>query len=110
MNASHRKKGSPEVGMLVVKIGGPAYRIGIGNEEGKERRGSSRSKKKERRSKEDMKWRSTKQEEARRGGTRRSKKQEALVRGTTSKVCPTFRQKEHSSFPLFPYLVFFLTL
>ncbi|RME68651.1 MAG: phosphoribosylformylglycinamidine synthase, partial [Nitrospirae bacterium] len=26
----HVKKGSPEVGMLVVKIGGPAYRIGIG--------------------------------------------------------------------------------
>jgi phosphoribosylformylglycinamidine synthase len=30
MNAEHIKKGEPEKGMLVVKIGGPAYRIGIG--------------------------------------------------------------------------------
>ncbi len=30
MNAAHRKKGAPEIGMCVVKIGGPAYRIGIG--------------------------------------------------------------------------------
>ncbi|MEN8264928.1 MAG: phosphoribosylformylglycinamidine synthase, partial [Nitrospirota bacterium] len=30
MDAEHIKKGGPEVGMLVVKIGGPAYRIGIG--------------------------------------------------------------------------------
>ncbi len=30
MDARHVKKGEPEKGMLVVKIGGPAYRIGIG--------------------------------------------------------------------------------
>ncbi|MGD2123662.1 MAG: phosphoribosylformylglycinamidine synthase [Gemmatimonadota bacterium] len=30
MDARHREKGKPEVGMLVVKIGGPAYRIGMG--------------------------------------------------------------------------------
>jgi len=30
MNARHITKGGPEKGMLVVKIGGPAYRIGIG--------------------------------------------------------------------------------
>jgi phosphoribosylformylglycinamidine synthase len=30
MDARHREKGSPEVGMLVVKLGGPAYRIGMG--------------------------------------------------------------------------------
>ncbi len=30
MDATHIKKGGPEEGMLVVKIGGPAYRIGIG--------------------------------------------------------------------------------
>ncbi len=30
MDATHLEKGKPEVGMLVVKIGGPAYRIGIG--------------------------------------------------------------------------------
>ena len=30
MDATHIKKGEPEEGMLVVKIGGPAYRIGIG--------------------------------------------------------------------------------
>ncbi len=30
MDAGHIEKGSPEKGMLVVKIGGPAYRIGIG--------------------------------------------------------------------------------
>jgi phosphoribosylformylglycinamidine synthase len=30
MDARHIEKGSPEKGMLVVKIGGPAYRIGIG--------------------------------------------------------------------------------
>jgi len=30
MDAAHIKKGEPEEGMLVVKIGGPAYRIGIG--------------------------------------------------------------------------------
>lgn len=30
MDAAHAVKGAPEPGMLVVKIGGPAYRIGIG--------------------------------------------------------------------------------
>ena len=30
MDARHIKKGEPEKGMLVIKIGGPAYRIGIG--------------------------------------------------------------------------------
>ncbi|HDH05786.1 MAG TPA: phosphoribosylformylglycinamidine synthase, partial [Nitrospirae bacterium] len=30
MDARHIEKGRPEKGMLVVKIGGPAYRIGIG--------------------------------------------------------------------------------
>jgi phosphoribosylformylglycinamidine synthase len=30
MDARHIEKGDPETGMLVVKIGGPAYRIGIG--------------------------------------------------------------------------------
>jgi len=30
MDARHRKKGDPEVGMKVCKIGGPAYRIGMG--------------------------------------------------------------------------------
>ncbi|MEJ2203412.1 MAG: phosphoribosylformylglycinamidine synthase [Gemmatimonadota bacterium] len=30
MDARHREKGSPEPGMLVVKLGGPAYRIGMG--------------------------------------------------------------------------------
>ncbi|MBI5408434.1 MAG: phosphoribosylformylglycinamidine synthase, partial [Nitrospirae bacterium] len=30
MNARHIEKGEPQKGMLVVKIGGPAYRIGIG--------------------------------------------------------------------------------
>jgi phosphoribosylformylglycinamidine synthase len=30
MDARHIEKGEPETGMLVVKIGGPAYRIGIG--------------------------------------------------------------------------------
>jgi phosphoribosylformylglycinamidine synthase len=30
MDARHREKGDPEVGMLVVKVGGPAYRIGMG--------------------------------------------------------------------------------
>jgi phosphoribosylformylglycinamidine synthase len=30
MDAHHIEKGQPETGMLVVKIGGPAYRIGIG--------------------------------------------------------------------------------
>jgi phosphoribosylformylglycinamidine synthase len=30
MDSRHTGKGSPEKGMLVVKIGGPAYRIGIG--------------------------------------------------------------------------------
>jgi len=30
MDARHREKGEPEVGMLVVKLGGPAYRIGMG--------------------------------------------------------------------------------
>ena len=30
MDARHREKGKPEVGMLVVKLGGPAYRIGMG--------------------------------------------------------------------------------
>ncbi len=30
MDAGHREKGSPEVGMLAVKLGGPAYRIGMG--------------------------------------------------------------------------------
>ncbi len=30
MDGRHIKKGAPEKGMLVVKVGGPAYRIGIG--------------------------------------------------------------------------------
>jgi phosphoribosylformylglycinamidine synthase len=30
MEARHRDKGTPEPGMLVVKLGGPAYRIGMG--------------------------------------------------------------------------------
>jgi phosphoribosylformylglycinamidine synthase len=30
MDAAHVEKGEPEKGMLVVKVGGPAYRIGIG--------------------------------------------------------------------------------
>lgn len=30
MDAVHRRKGEPKKGMLVVKLGGPAYRIGIG--------------------------------------------------------------------------------
>ncbi len=30
MDARHREKGRPEVGMWVVKVGGPAYRIGMG--------------------------------------------------------------------------------
>jgi phosphoribosylformylglycinamidine synthase len=30
MDARHSEKGAPEVGMAVVKIGGPAYRIGMG--------------------------------------------------------------------------------
>jgi len=30
MDAAHVQKGEPEEGMLVVKVGGPAYRIGIG--------------------------------------------------------------------------------
>jgi phosphoribosylformylglycinamidine synthase len=30
LDGNHTKKGEPEKGMLVVKIGGPAYRIGIG--------------------------------------------------------------------------------
>ncbi|HRV08865.1 MAG TPA: AIR synthase-related protein, partial [Acidobacteriota bacterium] len=30
LDARHREKGEPEPGMLVVKIGGPAYRIGMG--------------------------------------------------------------------------------
>jgi len=30
MDARHRKKGEPAVGMKVVKVGGPAYRIGMG--------------------------------------------------------------------------------
>ncbi len=30
MDARHREKGEPEDGMLVVKLGGPAYRIGMG--------------------------------------------------------------------------------
>ncbi|MCJ7628162.1 MAG: AIR synthase-related protein, partial [Longimicrobiales bacterium] len=30
MDARHREKAKPEVGMLVVKLGGPAYRIGMG--------------------------------------------------------------------------------
>ncbi|EKX40946.1 hypothetical protein GUITHDRAFT_159919 [Guillardia theta CCMP2712] len=30
MDARHRKKGTPEVGMKVLKFGGPAYRIGMG--------------------------------------------------------------------------------
>jgi phosphoribosylformylglycinamidine synthase len=30
MDATHTEKGAPRQGMLVVKIGGPAYRIGIG--------------------------------------------------------------------------------
>jgi len=30
MDSRHREKGAPEPGMLVVKLGGPAYRIGMG--------------------------------------------------------------------------------
>jgi phosphoribosylformylglycinamidine synthase len=30
MDSRHREKGKPDVGMLVVKLGGPAYRIGMG--------------------------------------------------------------------------------
>ena len=30
MDGEHTTKGAPEKGMLVVKLGGPAYRIGIG--------------------------------------------------------------------------------
>ena len=30
MDAGHRRKGEPKKDMLVVKLGGPAYRIGIG--------------------------------------------------------------------------------
>lgn len=30
LDGGHTKKGDPEPGMLVVKVGGPAYRIGIG--------------------------------------------------------------------------------
>jgi phosphoribosylformylglycinamidine synthase len=30
MDARHRKKGAPEKGMKIIKIGGPAYRIGMG--------------------------------------------------------------------------------
>lgn len=30
LDARHREKGAPEPGMIVVKIGGPAYRIGMG--------------------------------------------------------------------------------
>jgi phosphoribosylformylglycinamidine synthase len=30
MDGEHTAKGDPEKGMLVVKVGGPAYRIGIG--------------------------------------------------------------------------------
>jgi phosphoribosylformylglycinamidine synthase len=30
IDSNHTEKGSPEVGMLVVKVGGPAYRIGMG--------------------------------------------------------------------------------
>jgi phosphoribosylformylglycinamidine synthase len=30
MDAQHREKGKPQNGMLVIQIGGPAYRIGIG--------------------------------------------------------------------------------
>ncbi len=30
MSMEHLKKGDPEVGMVIVKLGGPAYRIGIG--------------------------------------------------------------------------------
>ena len=30
MDARHRKKSTPEVGMKIVKMGGPAYRIGMG--------------------------------------------------------------------------------
>lgn len=30
MDDAHTKKGEPEVGMWVVKVGGPAYRIGLG--------------------------------------------------------------------------------
>lgn len=30
MSMEHLKKGDPEVGMIIVKLGGPAYRIGIG--------------------------------------------------------------------------------
>ncbi|CAN0408832.1 unnamed protein product, partial [Hapterophycus canaliculatus] len=30
MDAGHAEKGDPGVGMWVVKVGGPAYRIGLG--------------------------------------------------------------------------------
>ena len=30
MDREHVDKGKPEKGMLVVKLGGPAYRIGVG--------------------------------------------------------------------------------
>jgi len=30
MDSTHRKKGAPEKGMAVIKLGGPAYRIGMG--------------------------------------------------------------------------------
>jgi phosphoribosylformylglycinamidine synthase len=30
MDARHATKGRPQPGMLVVKVGGPAYRIGLG--------------------------------------------------------------------------------
>eukprot|EP00607_Mallomonas_marina_P004611 CAMPEP_0182425984 /NCGR_PEP_ID=MMETSP1167-20130531/12464_1 /TAXON_ID=2988 /ORGANISM="Mallomonas Sp, Strain CCMP3275" /LENGTH=54 /DNA_ID=CAMNT_0024607103 /DNA_START=138 /DNA_END=298 /DNA_ORIENTATION=+ len=30
MNSLHAQKGEPEKGMTVCKIGGPAYRIGMG--------------------------------------------------------------------------------
>lgn len=30
MDANHSRKATPEIGMLVVKVGGPAYRIGMG--------------------------------------------------------------------------------
>ena len=30
LNAEHSVKGQPDIGMVVCKIGGPAYRIGMG--------------------------------------------------------------------------------
>jgi len=30
MDHRHMEKGQPDKGMLVVKLGGPAYRIGVG--------------------------------------------------------------------------------